>query len=105
MEITLYDFIQTEWGKPIFNDLLIWTHLQQKNFSAALRQARVLDRRIKNDGRNVVNVGMISRNKDYRTADKAFAYIINDFPESPNVRLALNMHHIERGSLKINLSC
>ena len=28
------------------------------------------------------------RNEDYRTADKAFAYILNEFPESSNVRLA-----------------
>lgn len=89
LEITLYDFIQTEVGNPVFNDLLIWTHLQQKNFRAALRQARALDRRLQNDGRNITNVGMIAfRNDDYRTADKAFAYIIDDFAESPNVRLA-----------------
>lgn len=89
LEITLYDFLQTEAGNPIFNDLLIWTHLQQKNFSAALRQARALDRRLQNEGRNIINVGMIAyRNEDYRTADKAFAYILNDFKESPNVRLA-----------------
>jgi len=89
LEITLYDVMQTEVGNPIFNDLLIWTHLQQKNFSAALRQARALDRRTQNDGKNIINVGMIAfRNEDYRTADKAFAYIIEDFSESPNVRLA-----------------
>lgn len=89
LEITLYDFIQNEAGNPIFNDLLIWTHLQQKNFSAALRQARALDRRLQNQARNIVNVGLIAfRNKDYRTADKAFAYVLNEFPESPNVRLA-----------------
>jgi len=89
LEITLYDYIQTEAGNPIYNDILVWTHLQQKNFSAALRQARALDRRVQNEGRNIINVGMISyRNGDYRTADKAFGYIIDEFPESPNVRLA-----------------
>jgi predicted Zn-dependent protease len=89
LEIALYDFIQTDMGNPVYNDLLIWTHLQQKNFSAALRQARALDRRLQNEGKNTINVGLISyRNEDYRTADKAFAYIIEDFPESPNMRLA-----------------
>lgn len=89
LEMTLYDFIQTDAGNPLYNELLVWTHLQQKNFSAALRQARALDRRLQNEGRNIINVGMIAfRNDDFRTADKAFAYIINDFPESPNVRLA-----------------
>lgn len=89
LEITLYDFMQEEAGNPIYNDLLIWTHLQQKNFSGALRQARALDRRLQNEGKNVLNVGMISfRNEDYKTADKAFDYILTDFPESPNRRLA-----------------
>ena len=32
LELTLYDVMQTEVGNPIYNDLLIWTHLQQKNF-------------------------------------------------------------------------
>jgi len=89
LEIALYDYIQTDIGNPVYNDLLIWTHLQQKNFSAALRQARALDRRLQNEGKNTINVGLIAyRNANYRTADKAFAYIIQDFPESPNMRLA-----------------
>ena len=59
-------------------------NLQQKNFSAALRQARALDMRTQNSGKNIINVGMIAyRNKDYKSAQKAFDYIINDFQESP----------------------
>lgn len=89
LEIILYDFIQKEPGKPAFNDLLVWTHLQQQNFPAALRQARALDRRLENNGDNIMNVGMIAyRNTDYKTSQKAFDYIINDFVESPNKRMA-----------------
>lgn len=89
LEIILYDFIQTEAGNPVFNELLVWTHLQQKNFSAALRQARALDRRMENNGQNILNVGMIAfENDDYQTASKAFEYIETDFEESPNKRLA-----------------
>ncbi len=89
LETMLYDFIQKEAGNPIFNEMLVWTHLQQKNFNAALRQARALDRRLANNGENIVNVGLIAyRNTDYKSANKAFGYIINDFPESPSRRLA-----------------
>lgn len=89
LEITLYDFIQREAGNPVFNELLVWTHLQQKNFPAALRQARALDRRLANNGENIIQVGMISfRNKDYKSASKAFNYVINEFPESNSRRLA-----------------
>lgn len=90
LEIVLYDFIQEEAGNPIFNELLVWTHLQQKNFSAALRQARALDRRMANNGQNILEVGMIAfENDDFKSASQAFGYIISDFPDSPNQRLAL----------------
>ena len=89
LEIILYDFIQKETGNPIFNEMLVWTHLQQKNFGAALRQARALDKRRDNQGENTLNVGLIAfRNEDYPSANKAFAYIIHDFPDSPNRRLS-----------------
>ena len=89
LEIVLYDFIQQEAGNPIFNELLVWTHLQQKNFSAALRQARALDRRQANNGQNILEVGMIAfDNNDFKSASQAFGYIISDFPDSPNQRLA-----------------
>lgn len=105
LETILYDFIQDSEGDPIYNEMLIWTHLQQKNFSAALRQAYSLDKRNKtmavkpeeapkqrqrrNEGENIINVGLIAyRNADYKTAEKAFNYIINDYPESPSSRLA-----------------
>ncbi|OEK02715.1 hypothetical protein BFP97_14800 [Roseivirga sp. 4D4] len=89
LEMTLYEVIQKEAGNSTYNNLLVWTHLQQKNFSAALRQARALDRRLANNGDNIMNVGMISfRNSDYKTSKKAFGYIIEEFPESPSRRLA-----------------
>ncbi|KYG83677.1 tetratricopeptide repeat protein [Roseivirga echinicomitans] len=89
LETTLYDFIQKDAGNPIYNDLLVWTHLQQKNFSAALRQARALDRRLQNNAENIINVGLIAfRNQEYKTAQKAFDYVLNEFPESPSRSLA-----------------
>jgi tetratricopeptide (TPR) repeat protein len=89
LETILYDYIQTEAGNPIFNDLLIWTHLQQKDFSAALRQARALDRRLQNNADNIINVGVIAfRNSDFKTSQKAFGYVLSDFPNSPNISMA-----------------
>lgn len=89
LEMTLYTVIQKEAGNSTYNNLLVWTHLQQKNFPAALRQARALDKRLANSGDNIMNVGMISyRNNDFKTSKKAFDYIIEEFPESPSKRLA-----------------
>ncbi len=89
LETTLYEFIQKDAGNPIYNDLLVWTHLQQKNFSAALRQARALDRRLQNNAENIINVGLIAfRNQEYKTAQKAFDYVLDEFPDSPSRNLA-----------------
>lgn len=89
LEMTLYDVIQKEAGNSTYNNLLVWTHLQQKNFPAALRQARALDKRLANNGDNIMNVAMISfRNADYKSSKKAFGYIIEEFPESSSRRLA-----------------
>lgn len=89
LETILYDYIQTEAGNPIFNDLLIWTHLQQKDFSAALRQARALDRRLQNNADNIINVGVIAfRNSDFKTSQKAFGYVLSEFSNSPNIGMA-----------------
>ncbi|WP_339694877.1 tetratricopeptide repeat protein [uncultured Roseivirga sp.] len=89
LETTLYEFIQTDAGNSIYNDLLVWTHLQQKNFAAALRQARALDRRLQNNAENIINVGLIAfRNQEYKTAQKAFDYVLNEFPDSPSKNLA-----------------
>lgn len=89
LEVTLYEFIQKDAGNPIYNDLLVWTHLQQKNFSAALRQARALDRRLQNNAENIINVGLIAfRNQEYKTAQKAFDYVLTEFPDSPSKSLA-----------------
>ena len=88
LEIVLYGYIQEE-ADPIYNDMLVWTHLQQKNFPAALRQARALDLRLRKNGGNILNVGLIAfKNKDYKTARKAFSDVVDDFPKSPNQTLA-----------------
>lgn len=89
LQTILYDNIQEDAGNPIYNELLVWTHLQQKDFSAALRQARALDRRLQNNAENILNVGLIAfRNNDFKSATKAFDYIINEFKDSPNYNLS-----------------
>lgn len=85
LEANLYTILQKEAGVTVYNDLLVWTHLQQLNFSAALRQATALDLRSQNEGMNMVNVGLIAfQNEDYLTAERAFQQIIQRFPEGRN---------------------
>lgn len=60
-----------------YADMLIWTFVQNKNFSAALIQAKALDKRTSKDGKEVFELGRLSSsNKDFKTARKAFQYVV-----------------------------
>ncbi len=89
LEVLLYSKIQDDPGNAIFNELLIWVNLQQKNFNGAFIQARALDRRKGTAGDRAMNIGKIALdNKDYKAAAKIFDYIINQYPSSGNSVLA-----------------
>lgn len=76
--------IQQNPNESAYSDLLIWALIQRKNFPAALIQAKALDNRTTKNGRSVFDLGRIaSKNKDYRTARKAFKYVVEKGEESP----------------------
>lgn len=76
--------IQKNPNTSSYNRLLIWSLIQRKNFSAALIQAKALDKRTSNNGKEVFNLGRIaSKNKAYPTARKAFQYVIELGNDSP----------------------
>jgi len=57
--------------------LLIWQYLQQKDFKSALAQTIAIDKRNQQDGYLVFEIAdIISHNKDYETASKAYQYLI-----------------------------
>ncbi|HLW40247.1 MAG TPA: hypothetical protein VKX31_07640, partial [Brumimicrobium sp.] len=69
--------IQRNPNEKVFSDLLIWALIQRRNFSAALVQAKGLDRRTTNDGREVYIIGGSAlKNNDFSTARNAFKYIV-----------------------------
>lgn len=76
--------IQKKPEVSIYSDLLIWLFEQQKNFSGALVQAKALDKRLKEDGLRVFNLGMLAKkNEDYETAVKSFDYVVSKGNNSP----------------------
>ena len=57
--------------------MIIWLFIQKKNFNSALIQVQALDKREKEGGRRVYELGTICvENKEYETARKAFQYVI-----------------------------
>jgi tetratricopeptide (TPR) repeat protein len=80
----LYARIQESDTKdPTYPELLAWVFIQRKDYKAALRQARALDRRLDETGERVLNIGRMAANaKDYETAINAFDYITENKGES-----------------------
>lgn len=70
--------IQKKPNERTYADLLIWSFVQRKNYGAALIQAKGLDKRTTQDGKEVFNIGkMAQKSKDYEVARKAFKYVVD----------------------------
>lgn len=97
---SLIKTIQQHPNESSYAELLIWALIQRKNFAAALIQSKALDKRSSDDGKHVYEMGKIaSQNKDYRTARKAFKYVVEMGEESPYYyaaeQLLLNTRYLE----------
>lgn len=83
LESYLYSKIQDEPENTVYIELLIWANMQTKNFMGAFMQARALDRRMKQQGVHLLEIGkMALANKDYPAADKIFSYIENYYAQT-----------------------
>ncbi|HNJ90566.1 MAG TPA: tetratricopeptide repeat protein [Chitinophagales bacterium] len=67
-----------------YTELLIWDYIQQKDFDGALIQAKALDKRNKENGERVYDLGETARAEEsYDAAITAFEYIISKGKDSP----------------------
>jgi tetratricopeptide (TPR) repeat protein len=85
LERLLYERVQQYPDSEVYSDLLIWTHLQQRNFFGAYVQSRAFDKRFRKDGSKTLEIAQVAlSNKDFETADMAYTYVIREFPSSPH---------------------
>ncbi len=69
--------IQADPDQIIYNQLLIWLFIQDKNFTAAIRQSIALDKRTGEQDNNIFQLANVSAsNKRYEEAEKAYNYLI-----------------------------
>ena len=79
----LLNRIQTDPEKIIFTEFLIFIQMQQKDFNGAFLQAKALDKRNKEDGFRLMDLGKIClSNEDYTTSEKCFDYVIQKGKEN-----------------------
>ncbi len=77
LQIQLYDRIQEQDDNEALVELLTWVFVQQKDYASALRQVKALDIRTNGTGSRVYDLAEIAANdKDYKTAIKAYDYIV-----------------------------
>lgn len=85
LEKTLYRKVQELPNEKYYGEMLVWYLLQQKEFGKAFIQARALDRRLKQEGQKVTEIGFLAmQNKDYEAAGKVFEYLVKEYPKSTN---------------------
>jgi tetratricopeptide (TPR) repeat protein len=83
--------IQKRPNETVYAEMLIWLFVQKKEFKSALQQAQALDKREKGQGNRVMDLAeTMVENGDYPTARKAFRYVIDLGPDSPNFSRAYN---------------
>ncbi|MFN4146183.1 MAG: tetratricopeptide repeat protein [Runella sp.] len=81
-EKVLYEKIQRQPNEPFYAEMLIWFFSQKKQFSKAFIQERALDRRFKQNGTRIFDLGNLAlQNKDYPAAIQCFEYLIKEYPQ------------------------
>jgi tetratricopeptide (TPR) repeat protein len=70
--------IQKDPQRNIFQELLIWMYIQQKDLGAALVQSKAMDKRFDEGGVRLMELARIAiANKDFSTAFKSYEYVLN----------------------------
>ncbi len=89
LEQILYTKSQQMPDNENYADLLIWVNLQKKNFNGAYLQARAFDKRFKRETNKTNEIAQIAfNNKSYDAAEKAYRFVIKEYPNSPNTLTA-----------------
>ncbi len=70
--------IQRDPERTIFQELLIWMYIQQKDLNAAFVQSKAMDKRFDEGGGRLLELAMIAQaNGDHGTAFKCYEYVVS----------------------------
>ncbi len=78
LQTQLYDRLQKHSDNILYTELLAWVFIQKKNYRNALRQVKALDRRLRENGGRVYELGNMALNaQDYDVAISAYEYLVD----------------------------
>lgn len=76
--------IQKQPDITLFQEMLIWLYIQQKDLGSAFVQSKAMDKRFKEGGQRLMALGDIAvTNKDWATARKCYEYVAAYGGDSP----------------------
>ncbi len=89
-------------GNEVYNEMLIWLFVQRKDFDNAFVQAKGLDKRFKEEGRRLIDLGyMASANEKFDAAAAIFAYIATAYGKDKPYYLNARSGMLEAKNKKI----
>jgi len=104
LKTTLLKRIQKDSRTYVYNELLIWLYIQDKDFANAIIQAKALDRRLKESGIRLIEIGEFAvSNKMFDEAKEAYNYVIKKGENSyyyKNAKLGLLNTYYQQITLK-----
>lgn len=78
LKTILLEKLQKDPDRLFYNDMLIWTFIQQQNYESALLQSIAIDKRMNENGTRLINLGRFAmNNSQYDIANRAFQEVIN----------------------------
>lgn len=93
LKSTLLNLIQNNPDNSVAAELLIWLLMQTKDYDGAIFQAKALDKRLREDGYRLFDIGDIATNaENYDAAIKAYQYVVDKgerFGNYINAKLSL----------------
>ncbi len=83
LESQLIGQLQKDPGSVVFSKLLVWFYVQKKDFKSAFVQARSIDKRMKLQGKDLMDLGeIIYDNKEYKAAIELYGYVAREYEAS-----------------------
>lgn len=101
LRIALLRRIQKHSDILVYNELLYWLFLQQKDFESAFIQAKALDKRTDDNNNRVLSLGRLAAsNADFQSAENCFRFIMDKGKSGINYNQA-RMELINATNLRI----
>jgi predicted Zn-dependent protease len=89
LETKVYERIQKDPDEVNFNELVLWLHIQRRNFNKAFIQAKAIDKRFRMAGSKIMEVAAIAvENKDFENGVRMYQYVVNEFRDGFNYPVA-----------------